>query len=407
MLDITAGVCTGVYQGSIWTFALQLARGSLHATSYEMGFAVASQAIGYLFVIFWAHQMEGRPKLPFITITWLLTRGSFMLTPLLVHGTHAREAFLFLICFTPIAFSISNPAYTSVMQQIYPVEIRGRLMSVVRVGVSVATLVTARLMGVLQQQYHIDYRWIFMVGGIFGAFTAVAFYKLKLPAVQREEKPKLHHFMRDALRILRDNRAYRLFSTGVFLAGMGNLCANTYYPLYQVDSFHILPEQIASIVIASSLASVFGYPFWGWFTDRFNALTTTYCSVGLDCMVPLCYAFGHSITWLMLAGLFSGTAQSGVDLGYLNATLMFAESGSASQYQAIHSTLFGIRGTIAPLLAIPLLHLLNFHWTVSFIICFAVIVVGAVVQTLAMPAHRKAVALKSSVEQMQIDGTPK
>ncbi len=390
LLDVTAGVCTGVYQGCIWTFAMQLARGRLHATTYELGFAVASQAIGYLFVILWAHQMEGRAKLPFITLTWLLTRGAFMLTPLIVRGAYAREAFLFMICYTPIVFAISNPAYTAVMQQIYPVEVRGRLMSVVRIGVSAATLTTASVMGIMQQRYHVDFRLIFCLGGLFGAFTALAFSRLKLPHIEREPKPPLHHFVNDATEILRSNTAYRRFSIGVFLAGFGNLCANTYYPLYQVDKFRIMPEQIASIVTASALAALFGYPFWGWFTDRFGPLTTTYCAVGLNSVVPLCYAFGPTVHWLMLAGFASGAAQSGVDLGYLNANLLFAESDRASLFQAIHSTLFGIRGTLAPLMAIPLLHMLHFHWRTCFCICFGVILVGTFLQSLAVPAHRHA-----------------
>ncbi len=386
--DITAGCCTGVYQGCVWAFALQLARGTLHATSYQMGLAVASQALGYLFVIVWAHQMEGRRKLPFVTITWLFTRGCFMLTPLLVRGAYAREWYLFLICYAPIFFSISNPAYTALMKMIYPAEVRARLMSVVRIGVAAATFATAHFMGLLQEQYHVDYRWIFCVGGIFGVCTAIAFSRLELQEEKEEEKPRFQHFLQDAGRILRCNTAYRLFCIGVFLAGMGNLCANTYYPLYQVDRFHILPEQIAVVVMASSAAALFGYPFWGWFTDRFGPLTTTFVSVGLNSMVPLCYAFGPTISWLMLAGFLSGAAQSGVDLGYLNSVLLFAESDSASQYQAIHSTLFGIRGTLAPLLAIPLLHLLHFHWLTAFCICFGVIVLGASVQTLAVTAHR-------------------
>ncbi len=396
LLDVTAGVCTGVYQGCIWTFAMQLARGRLHATTYELGFAAASQAIGYLFVILWAHQMEGRAKLPFITLTWLLTRGAFMLTPLVVRGAYAREAFLFLICYTPIVFAISNPAYTAVMQQVYPVEVRGRLMSVVRIGVSAATLSTASVMGFLQQQYHVDYRLIFCIGGLFGAFTALAFSRLRLPHTEREPKPPLNHFLRDAVEILRTNTAYRRFCIGVFLAGVGNLCANTYYPLYQVDRFHIMPEQIASIVTASALAALFGYPFWGWFTDRFGPITTTFCAVGLNSIVPLCYAFGPTIHWLMFAGFISGAAQSGVDLGYLNSNLLFAERDRASLFQAIHSTLFGVRGTLAPPMAILFLHLLHFHWQEGFCIFFTVIVLGTFVQSMAAPAHRDAQRKKLS-----------
>ena len=84
--DLAAGISSGIYQACIWTFALQLARGKLHATGMQMGLATAAPAIGYLFAIIWARQMEGRSKLPFVTLTWVMSRGLFLLTPLLIRG---------------------------------------------------------------------------------------------------------------------------------------------------------------------------------------------------------------------------------------------------------------------------------------------------------------------------------
>src|SRR5690348_2009111 len=52
--DVVAGICAGIYQGCIWTFALQLARGKMHASGFAMGVASAAPAVGYLFAILWA-----------------------------------------------------------------------------------------------------------------------------------------------------------------------------------------------------------------------------------------------------------------------------------------------------------------------------------------------------------------
>src|SRR5438270_1231616 len=96
--DVLAGICAGIYQGCIWTFALQLARGKMHATGFQMGVASAAPAVGYLFAIIWARQMEGRSKLPFVTITWVLSRGLFLLTPLFVPSTAHTATYVALIC---------------------------------------------------------------------------------------------------------------------------------------------------------------------------------------------------------------------------------------------------------------------------------------------------------------------
>lgn len=406
--DAVAGMCAGVYQGAIWTFALQLARGALHATKFQMAVATAAPAIGYLFATLWARQMEGRSKLPFVTITWFISRGLFLLTPFLVRGGAGREMFVGLIVMTPILFSVSTPAYTAIMKDIYPDRLRGRLMSLVRVGMAASMLVTARIMGFWQEHGGLDFRWMFFIGGIFGIGTALAFSRLKLPkALSSSNPPPIGQFLSQTFSILVHNKGYRWFTVSVFVSGFGNLVANTYYPIYQVDQFHITPTQIATmqnIAGALSLVSLF---FWGGFMDRFGSLTTVLLACLIICCTPLLYAFSPTVAWLYIAGATNGIASSGIDIGYLNTTLMFAEPGRAAQYQAVHSTFFGLRGTIAPLLAIPLLDALtsnarlrsphivrladsHFHdWKHAFLVCLGIMFVGAMFQCASMNSFRR------------------
>lgn len=388
--DVLAGICAGIYQGCIWSFALQLARGPLKASGWQMGLASASPAIGYLFAIIWARQMEGRSKLPFVTFTWLISRGLFLLTPLLVIGQFKLPAFLFLICAPPILFSVSTPAYTAIMKDIYPDEHRGRLMSLVRVGATSAMLVTTPIMGWLQEHRGLDFRWMFAFGGCFGVLTAYAFSRLKLPPVlHSSQPPPVGKFLRETFRIVFYNKGYRWFTASVFITGFGNLVANTLYPIYQVDHFHITPTQIGFMTNALTVAALFSLFFWGWFVDKYGSLTAVLLAVVFNCITPLCYAFAPSITWVYLAAAFTGFSQSGIDLGYLNTTLMFAESGKAAQYQAVHSTFFGLRGTIAPLLAIPLLHGMGEHFPRAFVVCMSIMMVGLGFQAASLGTYRR------------------
>jgi MFS family permease len=387
--DMAAGVSSGVYQGCIWTFALQLARGQLHATGYEMGAATAAPAVGYLFATLWARQMEGRSKLPFVTLTWLISRGLFLFTPLLVRGPFSREMFVGLLCLTPIIFSVSTPAYTAIMKEIYPDEHRGRLMSYVRIGMAASMLLTARLMGAWQEHGGLDFRWMFAIGGVFGVLTALFFSRLRLPPVTPGQLPPLGQFLRDTFSIVVANRGYRWFTISVFIAGFGNLCATTYYPLYQVDRFHITPVQIANMQNVGGLLSLFSLFFWGWFMDRCGSLGTVLLAVFINCLTPICYIFAPTVAWLYLAAATAGIAGYGIDLGYLNTTLMFAEPGRAAQYQAVHSSFFGLRGTIAPILAIPLLHAVHHNWVTAFLICLTVMLAGVVFQVFSLLTYRR------------------
>lgn len=388
--DALAGICTGVYQGCIWSFALQIARGNLHAIGLHMGLATAAPAIGYLFAILWARQMEGRSKLPFVTMTWLISRGLFMLTPLLVRGPSSREMLILLLCVTPILFSVSTPAYTAIMKEIYPDALRGRLMSYVRLGTSVMMLITARLMGHWQEHMGLDFRWMFAIGGVFGVGTAFAFSRLRLTEVAiAHEPPPVGEFLKETFGILLTNRGYRWFTISVFITGFGNLIATTLYPIFQVDRFHITPTQIATLVMEVNIASLISLFFWGWFLDRYGSLTAVLVAVLINAFTTVFYAVGANLTWLYVGAAVAGFAQSGIDLGYLNTTLMFAEPGRASQYQAVHSTFFGLRGTLAPLIAVPFLMALGHSFAHAFLACLAIQLVGSVCQLLSMRTYRR------------------
>jgi MFS family permease len=122
--------------------------------------------------------------------------------------------------------------------------------------------------------------------------------------------------------------------------------------------------------------------------DRFGSLPTVLVAVAINCIAPLVYAFAPSLFWLYLGAAAMGVSGSGIDLGYLNTTLMFAEPGRAAQYQAVHSTLFGLRGTIAPLLTFPILGLMHRNWVLFFMICLAIMVAGTLFQYFSMRTYR-------------------
>jgi hypothetical protein len=103
-------------------------------------------------------------------------------------------------------------------------------------------------------------------------------------------------------------------------------------------------------------------------------------------MAPF-YALAHSLVPIYMAAGLGGLAFSGIELGYLNSILLLAENGRAAQYQALHSSLFGIRGSIAPFCAIPLMHVLGIR--TALWACFAVMIVGVGLQLISVREHRR------------------
>ena len=384
--DVATGLAAGIYQGCIWTFVARIARAELHASNSQMAWIAAAPALGYIFATVWARQMDGRAKMPFIYWTWMAARGLYLLAPF-VQTTYQ---FIVLVCLTPFVFSISTPAYTAVMKEIYPDKHRGRLMSSVRMIASAATLVAALVMGRLLD-HGLHWQTAFFIGGIFGISSAFTFSRIKVPPVVKDDGSRLstRSFVADTIDILRRNPGYRWFTASVFVSGFGNLIATTLYPIYQVDKFHVTNTQVANMQNISMLATIVGFVFWGGFLDRRGPLATVLLSVSINLAVPVLYAFSTSLTTLYIASAAMAVTIAGIDLGYLNTTLLFAERGRVAQYQALHSSFFGIRGSIAPQSAIPLMFLVGPQMT--FLISAAIILAGVGLQLISMQGYRKQV----------------
>jgi MFS transporter, DHA1 family, staphyloferrin B biosynthesis exporter len=387
--DLATGFFAGIYQGCIWTFVARVARADLHASDRQMGWIAAAPALGYVFATVWARQMDGRSKLPFVYWTWLFSRGVFLLAPLM----RTREQFVVLVCLTPFVFSISTPAYTAIMKEIYPDKQRGRLMSAVRMVMSMMTLTAALATGYLLD-HGLDWWNAFLIGGMCGAASAFTFSRIPVPPTDALEGPKLstRGFIADTVSILKRNPGYRWFSASVFVSGFGNIVATTLYPIYQVDRFHVSNAQVAHLQIVMMLATTVGYVFWGRYLDRHGPLATVLFALSINLTSPLLYASANNLFPIYAASAGMGLAMSGVDLAYLNTTLLFAEPGRASQYQALHSSFFGVRGSIAPHCAIPLM--LAFGPRPAFMVSFVIIVFGVGLQLISMRDYRRQIALE-------------
>lgn len=362
----------------------RVARAELLASKEQMGWIAAAPALGYLFSTIWARQMEGRAKMPFIFWTWILSRGLFLFTPFLATQSH----FVMLVCLTPIIFSISTPAYVSIMKDIYPNALRGRLMALVRMVLYVFMLLTSLIVGRLLD-HGWDWKIAFVFGGLFGILTAFTFSRISVPPPlpQSKESNTITAFLRDTGSILRRNRGFRWFLASVFVSGFGNIISATLIPIHQVDHFHVTNTQVANIANIGSFATVIGFGFWGLFLDRYGSLAGVLLAVGLNLLVPFTYAFAESTPWLYFASAAMGIAVSGIELSYVTTILMFAEEGKAAQYQALHSSFFGIRGTIAPQCAIPLLNIVGARD--AFLVAATILFGGAILQAVSMRNYRQ------------------
>ena len=385
--DATTGALTGLYMGMTQPFFIKIGRDTLHASPLAISLLFAAPFIGNLFSPFWARQMEGKDKLPFCVGSWLLARCLLLAMPFALTG----NAFVGLLSLLQIIGTVSAPAYTSIMRDIYPDESRGRLMGYARVCMQAlafgSTLCVGRLL-----DHGVPYTLLFPLAGLFGIGAALTFRKVRplrstpIPMAEAE-KQGVVAFMRETFAILGHNRAYRWFALSVFVYGFANLMVIPLYGLYQVDVLHISSTQIANIANVSALCAIAGSFFWGRFMDKRGPAVAVMCAIILISLIPIVYIFTATPLTLLFAGALSGFGFSGIELSYLASILLYADRNKTAQYQSLHALLLGVRGVLAPLIGVPLIHVLGYRGVFS--LAFGVMIIGSVLQALAIRDQRQ------------------
>ncbi|MBW3623877.1 MAG: MFS transporter [Armatimonadetes bacterium] len=377
--DLRTALLAGFYMGSIQPFLAKIARGDLHASAFQLSLMMAAPFIGNLFSPLWAQQMEGKSKMPFAVWSWTVARGLLIFLAFV----SSSWPFVLLVALSSITMTVATPAYVSIMKDIYPDTLRGRLMSYIRVFMQGMAFITALVVGRLLDLT--SYQVIFPIGAVFGIAAAWTFSRIRIP--RRAELPEFYirPSIKSTLNILREDRNYRWFAFSVFVYGFGNLLVQPLYTLFQVDVLHITNTQVANMANLQSITAILGYFYWGRFLDRRGALPTVLISTLLVGMINVVYLTAGRVEHLYLAAIIAGISFSGIELSYLNATLTFADRSRIAQYQSIHSALLGVRGTIAPLLGPVLMHAVGLRG--AFAVSLVMILIGAAMQYFGVRAR--------------------
>ncbi len=364
--DAWGGMLGGIFTGIIFPFVGFIARDKLHASIALISMMTAAPFIGSMLALIYAKTAEGKSKAQYVAWPLLIGRGLFLFTIF----AYTPLTFAMIVFGCQLISGIIGPAYAGVMKEIYPDDQRGIIMAYIRIGATFMLFVATMLSGWLLK--HMDFRYLFLVAGVFGLLSGIVFKTIKTVPADPED-PNVHqgsmlHFLGNTLSILKEDRLFCWFSLAIFVGGFGNLMVAPIYPIFQVDNLHITATQIA---VLSNVATIFWmmlYPYWGKYVDLRSPLRATMVNQILSALIPLNYFLisffmSHkdpSIAWWLIpSSIIAGIVTGGTELAYFNSIMHFAPDGMESRYQALHSFLLGVRGTIAPFVGAGLISLLK------------------------------------------------
>ena len=347
-IELSMSLAYGVFYATIIPFTQVVLR-RMGATVDMLAIYTALLFVGSIFTSFSIVLMRRRRTINIIVFCWLLGRSLFLLTAFI---TGAVQLMAISVVFWLLE-EFAIPAYTRVVQKIYPDSGRGKVMSTVQMGrVSTILLVTPLAGWALD---HVGYRVLFPIAALFGILATFIFTRIDLD--EGELPPRQTKTFSDLWQIIRGNRNFAVYLASHSLFGMGSLLCWPLFPVVQVDRLQLSYSEIGILGLVESFTWFLSYLLWGRMIDRRGGLFVIRAICAISIVTPLNYLWAQNLWMLLPSAIARGLGMAGFELGRISAGIQLAEPDRVTEYAAIQSTVVGLRGLVTPFLTIGMLRL--------------------------------------------------
>jgi MFS transporter, DHA1 family, staphyloferrin B biosynthesis exporter len=315
------------------------------ASDLQVGLLSAAPAIGLLFSPIWAGLAErGRAKY-YVAFPNLIGRLLIFIPALFT----SPWVFVGIALCYQLLQGVQAPAYATLMTQIYPADIRGRIMGYVRVAMGLLMIPLAFTVGIWIDRSGSFYP--LLLAAVTGSLSMLVFMMVKeerLPDPAATARKRIT--LKQQFGVLKNNRPLVLFLTATTLSGFGNMLANPLYNLIQVQHLELSNMDIGLVRIFYFVLLLLAYLFMGGIIDRYSPKRVMTICIACHVMCPLLYGIFGTFPAVLAASSLQGLADASWDLGCMAYVFRLAP-GKEGVVFGLHLMLFGIRGTIGPLLS--------------------------------------------------------
>lgn len=359
-------LCLGVIEGSTAAVMVRSLFGSaVGGIAVDLVVAVVSAAPAWANVVSlaYARRAQGRPKVQFLRpllaamavcvagLALLPTGGSGLLAFLLLYGT-ARLLWAGVDTVRSVIWSVN-----------YPRHLRARVTGRIMVNGSIALAASGLLLGWLLEHDDPWYRAAILAAAAAGLAGSVAFGRFRVRQEQRlltDELARLHDGARFDLagirQLLARDATFRRYMLAMSVFGAGHLMLT---PLLVVCIDDVLrASEMVQIAITAALPILVmpvAVQTWARFLDRHHVIVyrSVHAWIAVAGAVLLAIAILSGRPALLWPGaLLMGVSLAAGSLGWSLGHNDFAPRGEETRYMALHVTLTGLRGLVAPPLAI-------------------------------------------------------
>jgi MFS family permease len=297
----------------------------------------------------------------------LLANAPMILVALVDENAVAQGWGLWLFAGVIILAAAADAAYvphrSALSSANYPLAVRGRLFAMLSVMSRISAVVAAKVSGWLLDADFLWLRVLFPVAAVCGLLEHWTISRIRW---HHEGRPKVRTWggltsalaasadaWRETGRILREDRAFRVYEIGFLLYGFGFLMS---FPLIAVFAARVLHLSYGEYTSASGLAQPIAYSVtilaFGRAVDRFGVVRTTAAAFALLTVFFAVLPFVGDARQFQLCFLLFGITMALVNLGWSLGPISFAPSGQGRSYTTVHVLFVGIRSAAAPFLGV-------------------------------------------------------
>ena len=351
--------------------------------------ALAAPNVANLTSFIWAALARGRPKVPFIS--WLQIVACTLVAAI---ALFPRDAFgLVAVC---IVLGLARTAWTGVItvraavwRNNYPnanrATIAGKLATIQSIFLAAAGFVVGRAMDWNPDNYH----YLFPMLAVCGLIGNNIYRKVRLRRARALQRAELDGRKKDSgfnpmgmVTLLREDRLYARFMGWMSVFGFGNLMLMAPMTYVVTDEFKLdYTQGILINAIIPLLVMPFAIPLWARFMDTTHIIhfrSLHGWSFVLASVAVTLSSYLHSVELLYAGAFLLGIGYAGGTLAWNLGHQDFASAERDADYMAVHVTLNGIRGILAPIAAWALHQWLapSGHAPLVLVICTVVNAIG-------------------------------
>jgi len=363
-------LCLGVIEGGTAAVMVRsLFADAVPGLLVDLVLALVSSAPAWanLASLVYARRAQGRPKVRFLSPLLLAMSACVAALALLPRGGLGLILFLSLYGTARLLWAGVDTVRSVIWSVNYPRRLRARVTGRIMVNGSIALATSGLVLGWLLGRDAPWYRAAIRAAAACGLVGGLAYRRTRVRQERRllsDELSRLSAGTRFDLRgirqLLAGDERFRRYMLAMSVFGAGNLMLT---PLMVVCLDDILGVSKIMQVAVTAAIPVLAVPLaiqpWARFLDRNHVVVyrSVHARVAVIGVTLLALAVLLGAPFLLWPGaLLMGISQAAGSLGWSLGHNDFAPRGEETRYMALHVTLTGLRGLLAPTTAILVYH---------------------------------------------------